>query len=233
MAAIWLVDVDPESPDYGRRIPYEVMVRSDSAPDGTVDHVAILFPTIDLRERGQYAVVVTRRAGFGPSPFFEEVLAEAKAGDAPELVKARESILPALEVLATLPDVPIPPEDVALAVRISIRTHPSVADLVHIKELALAQAPSPLILPDPDVDPCPDPRLDVSVGRGQPGARRPRPGRAAELSQRHRRIRARPRHVAARPDRHQPGTVRAQPAPASTRRAGHADHVPARKPGKP
>jgi hypothetical protein len=230
MATIWLVDVDPQSPDYGRRIPYEVMLRSDWAPDGTVDHVAILFPSIDLRERGQYAVVVTRRAGFGPSPFFEEVLSEPKAGDAPELVKARESILPTLEVLAALPDVPIPPEDVALAIRISIRTHPSVADLVHIKELALAAPPPQLILPDIDVDPCPAPDFCVQtswtrglLARGWVGCRiiaTPLPYSSAIPS---------PRCPS---DRHPPGTVRAQPSRASARRAGHPNHRASTETGK-
>jgi hypothetical protein len=73
MATIWLVDVDRKA-GLDVAFPTRSCSGSDWAPDGTVDHVAILVPSIDLRERGQYAVVVTRRAGFGPSPFFEEVL---------------------------------------------------------------------------------------------------------------------------------------------------------------
>ena len=78
----------------GRRRPREPRIRasasrtgcwlrSDTAPDGSLDHVAMLFPSIDLREHGRYALVVTRRAfasgdpgrPFGPSPFFASVLA--------------------------------------------------------------------------------------------------------------------------------------------------------------
>jgi hypothetical protein len=165
LAAIWLVDVDPASPDYGHRIPYEMRIRNDLAPDLSVDHVALLFPTIDLRERGQYAVVVKRSAyasgepgrPFGRSAFLEQVLANPDPGDAPAVVKTRQSILPVLAALRELPDVPLPAEDVALVVRLSIRTHPSVADLVSIKEQTLAAPPPQLVFPDPDTAPCPEP----------------------------------------------------------------------------
>ena len=43
---------------------------------------------------------------------------------------------------------PIPPEDVALAVRLSIRTQPGVDDLIAVKELALASPPPQLVLPN-------------------------------------------------------------------------------------
>jgi hypothetical protein len=165
-APIALVDVDPSSPDFGARVPYRLLLRSDRAPDGSSDHVALLFPTIDLRERGRYALVVTRRvfaAGtpgrlVGPSPFFARVLAPPEGDEPDEVTRARERVAPALEAVAALADVPIPAEDVALAVQLSIRTHPDVADLVHVKELALAAAPPELVIPDLGVDPCPDPK---------------------------------------------------------------------------
>jgi len=165
---IALVDIDPTSPSYQKRIPYHMTIRSDPAPaggGGGVDNVAMLFPTIDLRERGVYAVVVTRRAfaasvpglPFGPSAFFASVLAAPSASDAPEVVRARSSIGPVLDAVAALPDVPIPREDVALAVRLSIRTQPSPADLIALKEMALASPPPPLLLPDVNTNPCPNP----------------------------------------------------------------------------
>jgi hypothetical protein len=162
-APIALVDVDPASPDFGRRVPHRMVVRSDVA-GGALQHAAMLFPTIDLRERGRYALVVTRRAfaanepgrPFGPSAFFADVLEPPDPGHAPEVARAREVAGPALDALAALLEVPIPPEDVALLLRISTRTRPGVADLVHVKELALAAPPPELVLPDLATDPCPN-----------------------------------------------------------------------------
>lgn len=162
-AAVQILDVDPASPDFGARVPYKMVRRTDVAPDATPDHVALLFPAIDLREQGHYAVIVTRQAfaagepgrPFGPSPWFAQVLAAPSGGDAPETERARERVAPVLESAAALADVPIPAEDVALAVSLRIRTHPDVSDLVSIKERALAGAPPELVLPSLD-NPCPN-----------------------------------------------------------------------------
>ncbi|MCL4684355.1 hypothetical protein KJ059_06330 [Myxococcota bacterium] len=162
---IALVDVDPMSPQYRQRIPYRLLARSDPRPGAGFDHTAILFPSVDLRERGRYAMVFTRRAfatgepgrGFGPAPQFEAVLAEPDADDAPETQQARRAVGAAVEAVASLDDVPIPREDIALALSISIRTQPSADDLTHVKELALASPAPELVLPDLAVDPCPTP----------------------------------------------------------------------------
>lgn len=164
LAPVSLVDVDPASPDFGKRIAYHLVLRTDDAPDGTDDHVAILYPGIDLRERGRYAVVVRRQAfasgtpgrGVEPSPFLGELLAPAGGTEDPELARARELAEPTLAVLASLPGVPIPAEDVALVVRISARTKPSPDDLRVVKELALASPPPALVLPNIAVNPCPN-----------------------------------------------------------------------------
>jgi hypothetical protein len=174
LAPIALVDVDPASPDYGQRIPYRLLARTDPRPasvGGGVDHNAIVFPTIDLREHGRYALVVRRGAfaagepgrSFGPSPLFTEVLAGPSAGESPEATRARAAVGDALAALASLPGVPIPPEDVALALSISIRTHPSVNDLVAVKEQALAATPPELVLPDLASDPCPRPPSSMEI----------------------------------------------------------------------
>jgi hypothetical protein len=163
LAPIALIDVDPASPDFGDRIPYRMLVRSDQAPDGSFDHAAMLFPSIDLRERGRYAVVVTRRAfasgepgrPFAPATFFASVLAAPGGGEALEVGRTRDKIAPALAALAGL-EVPIPGEDIALAVQLSIRTRPDIADSVFIKERALSLPPPELVLPALD-DPCPNP----------------------------------------------------------------------------
>lgn len=164
-APIALVDVDPASPEYGRRVPYRLIRRSDAAPDGTADRQALIFPALALRERGRYALVVTTRAfaqlapgrPMRPSAFFAALLAPPAPGESAELARARASIEPTLLALAALPEVPIPREDVALAVRLTIRTQPEPTDLVAIKELALASPPPALLLPDPAVNACPNP----------------------------------------------------------------------------
>lgn len=166
--AIALVDIDPTSPSFGQRVPYRMLIRTDPRPaavGGGLDHSAMLFPTLDLREQGRYALVFTRRAfaagepgrGFGPAPLFAEVLAAPEPGESVEATRARAALAGALDVVANLAEAPIPPEDVALALSISIRTHPSVDDLVRIKEQALAGPPPELVLPDLDTDPCPTP----------------------------------------------------------------------------
>jgi hypothetical protein len=162
MAAVSLVDVDPASPDYGERVPFRMVARSDVAPDGSTDHVALLFPSIDLREAGRYVVVVGRRAfasgepgrPFGASPFFADVLAQPDDADSPEVVRARDRIGAALAALEAL-EVPIPREDVALAFGLSIRTDWDPTDLTYIKEQYLAAPPPTLILPDL-ANPCPN-----------------------------------------------------------------------------
>ncbi len=165
LTPIALVDVDPASPQFGERIPYRLLARTDPRPGGGSDHAAIVFPTIDLRERGRYALVFTRQAfaagepgrAFGPAPLFESVLDEPGDGEDPIAQRARLAVSEALEAVEALDDVPIPREDIALALSISIRTQPSADDLVHVKELALASAEPELVLPDLAVDPCPTP----------------------------------------------------------------------------
>lgn len=163
-AVVQLVDVDPTSPDFGARVPYRMLVRTDVAPvDDTPDHVAILFPSIDLREHGRYAVVLTTQAfaagqpgrPIGRSPYFAQVLGAPGGGEPVEVTALRERIAPVLDTLAGLGSVPIPTEDVAIAVALTIRTHPDVTDLTFIKERALSLPPPTLVLPSLS-NPCPN-----------------------------------------------------------------------------
>ena len=152
-AAVGLFDVDPGSPTFGRRIPFTLALHDDEGPDGVLDHTGLLFPAIRLEPGGRYLFVLTRRlhaAGdpsrpFLSSSFFDRVAAPPSAGDSAEVVRARKSIGPALDFLATVPEVPIPREDVALAVGFSIRTEAfDPSDLVAIKEAYLAAPPPEL-----------------------------------------------------------------------------------------
>jgi hypothetical protein len=154
---IVLVDADPASPDYGRRVPFVLRLRSDLGPGGVTDHVALVSPGIDLAEGGRYVLAVTRRAfasGTPGRPLQPSAFFALASHDPDPLVRetaavgrARAHAQEALALLAALPEVPIPPEDVALALRITARTEAGVADdLAWVKEAALAAPPPPLTI---------------------------------------------------------------------------------------
>jgi hypothetical protein len=81
-AAVYLVDVDPDSPARGQRIPIAARFRSSGTQTLRGDHlVARPFPGFGLADGTTYALVITRRlrgAGGGavlPAPAFEDLLA--------------------------------------------------------------------------------------------------------------------------------------------------------------
>jgi dienelactone hydrolase len=159
-APLALFDVDPKSPGYGRRVGFRVESRDDPGPGGAVDHNLLLFPAQVLREGGHYALVVTNRlfANGAPGRPFEAsdfaLLATGAAvpGEPAAVARARATLLPALEFAATVPELAIPPEDVALALPISIRSRAfDPSDWVFAKERALAAAP-PAITVNEEID---------------------------------------------------------------------------------
>ena len=153
-ATVGLYDMDPASPAYGERFPFTLSRRSDYFPtDMSFDHTLVLFPARSLRPGGVYALAVTRRlfaAGapgrpLGPSAFFAAVAGPAAPGAPAPLLRARNSIVPALEFLAEVPELPIPQEDLALALRVTIRSEAGdPSDWVAVKEASLA-GPPPLL----------------------------------------------------------------------------------------
>jgi hypothetical protein len=168
-APIALFDADPGSPDYGRRVGFRVESRNDPAPGGSVDHSLLIYPAEMLRESGRYALVVTNRLHalgaperpFEASPFFRLAAHPAEPDEPAAVLRARAALAPALAFLAAAPELPIPEEDVALAVAISIRTRAfDPSDLVAAKERALAAAPPALTVTE-DVT-----RADDRVLRG-------------------------------------------------------------------
>jgi len=153
-AAVGLYDMDPASPDYGERFPFTLARRSDYfPPDRSFDHTLVLFPARRLRPGGVYALAVTRRlfaAGapgrpLGPSAFFAAVAGLGSEGADAPLLRARASIGPALAFLGAVPELPIPREDLALALRVTIRSEAGAPeDWVAVKERALADPPPEL-----------------------------------------------------------------------------------------
>lgn len=63
-ASIWLVSVDPESPDYQRRYPFTARFDEDGGPFGTTNLLALLpLQGIVMRPDTRYAAVVFRDLG--------------------------------------------------------------------------------------------------------------------------------------------------------------------------
>jgi hypothetical protein len=154
---IGLFDMDPTSPGYGKRVGFTLEARSDPALGAGFEHNLLLFPSRQLRLGGTYALAATSRLFAGgtpgrplqPSAFLRDLILPPTDGEAPQLERARESVLPVLEFLAREPEVPLPLADVALALRISIRTEQNdPSDWVAVKEYALAASPPTLTVVD-------------------------------------------------------------------------------------
>jgi len=157
LATIGLFDITPGSQEFGHRIPVRPQLRTDSNTNGVVSHTVLIFPSIPLTPGGHYGLVVTRRVfvdatrPLAPSPFFAAVLGPPVAGEADAVTRARALADEVLDVVASS-DAPIPREDVALAVRISVRTTDDIPrDLLAVKQQVL-DAPPPAYTID-HVDP--------------------------------------------------------------------------------
>jgi hypothetical protein len=148
LATVALFDVAAGSAQFGARIPFQLQVRNnDHSVSGATSNTMLIFPSIPLTPGGRYGLLITRRAlaegarPFEPSAFFRAAVAGPVAGEPPVVGQVRSL---AAEVLAVAVRAvpPIPVDDIALAVRISIRSTDSIpADLLAIKEQVLAAAP--------------------------------------------------------------------------------------------
>lgn len=150
-ASLGLFDLDPESPTYLQRVAFDLVIKDEPDADGAAAHVLIVFPVAPLQARGRYAFVVTRRAlvdptrPLGPSAYTTRALALAdhpSGAAAAALAEAR----PALR-----------PDDLALVLRVSVRSLDRVGDdLIALREQILAQ-PAPTytitkVTPEEDPD---------------------------------------------------------------------------------
>jgi hypothetical protein len=161
LASIGLFDLTPGSDGFGERVPFRVDIRTDTSVGGVVSHTLLVFPSIPLRGGGRYGFVITRRAlaapsrPFAPSTFMAAALADANEGQAPEVDRVRALADDVLSILAESTP-PIHSDDVALALRITVRSIDDFPrDLLAIKEQVLA-APPPayqIVSVEPDSDP--------------------------------------------------------------------------------
>ena len=149
LATLGLFDLAP-GPGLGSRVPFRLQVRSDTTPAGRTSHALLIFPAIPLAPGGRYGLVVTRRAlvaperPLDPSAFFARAVGTPSPGEPAAVSRARalaDEVLDGVEAHAVLP---IPRQDVALALRISVRTTDDLpGDLLAIRaEIAAAPPPA-------------------------------------------------------------------------------------------
>lgn len=140
LGTIGLFDIDPASPAFGSRVPFRIDVRDDVTPSGLRAFTLLLFPSIPLEPGGRYGLVITTRALVDPtrpllpSAFFAAVAGPPSPGE-PAVVHALRPLTDeVLDAVATSATLPIPRDDVALALRISVRTLDTVpSDLLTIR----------------------------------------------------------------------------------------------------
>lgn len=152
LASVGLFDLDPAGLNHGARIPFEAKLRSDTITvfgEVRTSHVMLIFPAVPLTPGKSYGLVVTRRAvadpsrPFDPSPSFAKLLGPASIGETPQATQARHLTQEVLDALSRHAAVPIATAQVALALRISIRSDDGIPqDLLTIRS-TLMNAPPP------------------------------------------------------------------------------------------
>ena len=119
------------------------------SPLSIASHSLLLFPSIALSSSGRYGLAVSRRVvadatrPFDPSPFFSQARdGSPSGGDSAELTRARDLTAEVLDALATDVTPPIPSDDVALALSISVRSTEDIPnDLLSIRQQTFAGVP--------------------------------------------------------------------------------------------
>jgi len=150
LATIGIFDLAADSATYGQRVPFALEIHNDASATGGSTHALLLFPSIPLTPGGRYGLVVSRRVlvdasrPFEPSSFFVAVVAPPAAGEANAVSAVRPLADEVLQAVAqSVP--PLPRDDVALALRFSVRSVDDIPlDLLAIKEQVLA-APPPAV----------------------------------------------------------------------------------------
>ncbi len=140
MASVGLFDLDPSSPTYAQRVPFELKSRFDITGSGLVSYTLLIFPSVPLEPGRSYGLVLTNRVTLGSrpfeaSPFFQAALAPPTAGESANVTRVRSLATSVLDVVGSDAVPAIPVEDVILATRISIRSVDAIAsDLLSIRD---------------------------------------------------------------------------------------------------
>jgi hypothetical protein len=150
-AAVGLFELTPGSPDFGRRVPFRLEARTSSAR-GIVSHALLLFPSVALNSGGRYGVVVTRRMvtgdgrPFEPSRFFARVRdGEPSPRDEAAVKRARDLTGEVIDVVSGSGDSLIRRTDVALALRVTVRTTDHFPDDLRAIKQDILEWPPPRV----------------------------------------------------------------------------------------
>jgi len=141
--------VDPDSPRYGERHPFELTARSNIlSGDPAFTHQLVLYPSRPLEPEGRYALVVTRRAlatglrPFGADTWFTDAQGPPPAGEPAPMPRTRALLSEILPRLAEDASPPLPADDLALALSVSVRSIETLPDdPLAMKDQVLAMAP--------------------------------------------------------------------------------------------
>lgn len=156
-----LFDLTQGSPTYGRRIPFRADIRDDLSTRGARSHSILVFPSIPLEPGGRYGFVVTNRVEtidgwpLAPSSFFARAIARPVVGEPDAVTRVRSLAHDVIDVVAERE--PLHPEDVAVAVRISVRSTDDIPnDLMAIKRQVTAAPPPQFTIDSVGPDSHPD-----------------------------------------------------------------------------
>lgn len=127
-ATVGLFDIDPDSPGYRKRVPFQLHVRSVRTESTPFQHALVIFPSIPFAPEGKYGLVVTRRAlgdagqPYDPSSFTVAALGDPVAGENAAIAEVRPLIEDVMAAVSTVSP-PLFAHDVALVTRFTVRSN--------------------------------------------------------------------------------------------------------------
>ena len=129
LSRIYWIDITPGAESFGERVPFKAQTRTETSIAAPLGETTLsLFPSVPLEPEHQYGVIITRRIGAGPgspiepSASFASILGAPEPGESDVITEARlltEAVIDAAN--AALP-VPLDGNDVAFAVRLTVRS---------------------------------------------------------------------------------------------------------------
>jgi hypothetical protein len=134
LASIALLDLDPTSPYYGQRVPFRSELHNGERAGEHVSHTLLIFPSIPLSPGGRYGLVLSRRVvgvngrSLAPSPVMEAALSDRKRTGGGGVLRVRALIAPVLAASEQRLFPPIRREDMALALRFTVRSLEELPD---------------------------------------------------------------------------------------------------------
>ncbi len=162
-ASVALFDLTEGGDRFGERLPFQLHVRSDTIPGQSEAYSLVIFPSLVLPPGGRVGLVMSRRvldeAGrpFAPSEATARALSPAQPGESDATARVRELSRDVLSAIDRGAELPIPAEDVALALRITVRTLDTLPDdLLVMKSQAQALPPQAITIDSVEANPYPD-----------------------------------------------------------------------------